>query len=126
VENLILTNGNLEFRLVSEKYNLSNFLGADGKVNEKRLPKGITYIPNYQDQGDTSGFLCEDPLMTGADLTDAKVETDSLSRPYIAIQFNEQGKNQFSDITSQNIGRHLAIVLDGSVFSAPVIKSKIA
>ena len=45
--------------------------------------------------------------------------------PYVAVDFNKEGAREFARITEVNIERNLAIVLDGRVQSAPVIKSKI-
>lgn len=46
--------------------------------------------------------------------------------PYLAVDFNKEGSKKFAKITEVNIERNLAIVLDGRVQSAPVIKSKIS
>jgi preprotein translocase subunit SecD len=43
----------------------------------------------------------------------------------VAIEFNDEGTKRFADITDANVGRNLAIVLDGVVQSAPVIRSRI-
>lgn len=45
--------------------------------------------------------------------------------PYIALTFNKQGAKIFSNVTGQNIGRRLAIVLDDVVYMAPNIETKI-
>src|SRR5207253_9188940 len=46
-------------------------------------------------------------------------------RPVVSFRFNGQGARRFGDISSQNIGRRFAIVLDKKVISAPVIQSAI-
>ena len=45
--------------------------------------------------------------------------------PEINIEFSEIGKELFAAITRENLNKRLAIVLDGQMFSAPVIRSEI-
>jgi len=45
--------------------------------------------------------------------------------PIVAITFNSEGRDLFAKITSENVGRVLAIFLDGQIISSPVIKDKI-
>lgn len=66
--------------------------------------------------------------MTGAGVKNARVEMGSDYSgvsPHVAIEFNDEGTKRFADITDANVGRNLAIVLDGVVQSAPVIRSRI-
>jgi preprotein translocase subunit SecD len=66
-------------------------------------------------------------LLTGDMLTAADVRYDQdYNEPYVAIAFNSLGSMTFFQLTSDNIGKRLAIVLDGRVYSAPVIREKIA
>ncbi|MCU0665780.1 MAG: protein translocase subunit SecD [Candidatus Omnitrophica bacterium] len=71
--------------------------------------------------------LKKDSVLTGGALTNASVRFDqsSFNEPLVAIEFNAEGAKKFADITSQNIGKRLAIVLDGKVQSAPMIKEAI-
>ncbi len=66
-----------------------------------------------------------DPLLTGEVLTDARVQRDSLNRPAVGISFDSRGTRLFGEATSQHVGQRLAIVLDDTVYSAPVIQSPI-
>jgi protein-export membrane protein SecD len=64
--------------------------------------------------------------LTGAYLENARVETDTqFGYPTIGFTFNKQGGQIFERFTGANVNRHLAIVLDGVVHSAPVIKTRI-
>lgn len=66
-------------------------------------------------------------LMTGDLLTEAKVTIDQrFNEPYVSITFNAAGAKQFEDITAANVKKRLAIILDGTVYSAPVIQERIA
>jgi preprotein translocase subunit SecD len=65
-------------------------------------------------------------LMTGEVITDARHRPGELGEsPYVAITLTSPGGTLFERITGENVGRRLAIVLDGKVQSAPVIKDRI-
>lgn len=65
-------------------------------------------------------------LITGDKLASAKAGYDSNGQVVVQFSFNSEGAKEFEKITSDNIGKQLAIVLDGEVKSAPVIKSVIS
>jgi preprotein translocase subunit SecD len=71
-------------------------------------------------------LLKKQTLLTGEYLSEARVNFDQRTgRPEVGIKFNTKGSRIFAKITEENIGKRLAIVLDGEVYSAPVIKDKI-
>jgi preprotein translocase subunit SecD len=70
-------------------------------------------------------LLRREALITGRDLKNARVGVDESNRPQINFTLNPTATDRFSRETGRNIGRQLAIVLDGSVYSAPVIQSKL-
>ncbi len=72
-------------------------------------------------------LLKKQAVLTGDLLSDAKVSLDSrFSDPYVSLSFNAAGAKIFEEITGANVKRRLAIVLDNTVYSAPVIQEKIA
>ena len=80
--------------------------------------------------GDTPGepvyyLLRREALITGRDLKNARVGVDENNRPQINFSLNATAADKFSRETGRNINRQLAIVLDGTVYSAPVIQSKL-
>ena len=65
-------------------------------------------------------------LLTGADLSTARVSIDqNTSEPYVSVELNAAGAKAFGELTQANVGRRLAIILDGNVHSAPVIRERI-
>jgi len=65
-------------------------------------------------------------MVEGDDLTDAQPGISSQTQqPIINFKFNIRGGQKFSQVTAENIGRPFAIVLDGKVISAPVIRGAI-
>ena len=65
-------------------------------------------------------------VLTGKDLVGAFPSTNpDTGQPVVNLEFNSEGTTKFRDVTSQNIGRPLAIVLDGTIISAPNINTAI-
>ncbi|WP_410207928.1 protein translocase subunit SecD [Fusobacterium sp.] len=64
-------------------------------------------------------------LLTGGALKKADVSYDNLGRPQIQFEMNQEGAVKFAEITRNNIGKKLAITLDGAVQTAPMINSEI-
>jgi len=65
-------------------------------------------------------------VVTGRDLRNARPTLDENNLPAVGFSLNSDGARKFGTATEQNIGRQLAIVLDGRVSSAPVIQSRIS
>ena len=63
--------------------------------------------------------------LSGEDLATAKEELGQGNKPLVAIEFNDQGAKKFGELTTQNVGRHIAIVLDGEVLTNPVVNEPI-
>jgi preprotein translocase subunit SecD len=64
-------------------------------------------------------------VITGASLTSAEVRPDEQGGWVVSFALDSQGARVFGEFTEANIGKQLAIVLDDTVYSAPVIRSKI-
>jgi preprotein translocase subunit SecD len=77
-------------------------------------------------QGEGGPFLIEKRvLVSGADLLDAQAGFDQNGQPVVNFRFNSTGARKFADVTTANVGKPFAIVLDDKVISAPVIRSPI-
>jgi preprotein translocase subunit SecD len=70
-------------------------------------------------------YLLGKVLVGGKDLVDARTQYDNLGRAVVAISFSSEGAKLFDAATAENIGRQIAIVLDGVVISAPVVQERI-
>ena len=110
----------LEFRFVDDKNNLSDAL-------KNGPPPGDEILSGQPQAGGAQPYLVEsNVLMTGDVVTDARVRPGSrLEGPYVEVKLDNRGADAFAAITAENVGRHLAIVLDRTVYSAPVIKEPI-
>ena len=110
----------LEFKLVDDTHPVQDAV-KDGP------PPGDEVLYGTAERGGKEPFLVESPvLMTGDTVTDARVRPGSrLEGPYVSVELNASGADTFDAMTAQNVGKRLAIVLDSTVYSAPVIKERI-
>ncbi|HNQ50749.1 MAG TPA: protein translocase subunit SecD [Candidatus Omnitrophota bacterium] len=109
----------LEFKLV-ERDNDKMKAALEGTV-----PEG--YELRYTEEDSEPVLLEQAAVLTGDSLTDAQVtfSQSGFGEPVVSIRFNAEGAKKFAEITAANVGRRLAIVLDGKVQSAPNIKEAI-
>jgi preprotein translocase subunit SecD len=63
--------------------------------------------------------------LTGDVLTDARVEFGEFQDAYVSINFDSTGAKLFERITAENVKKRMAIILDNTVYSAPVIQERI-
>ncbi len=67
----------------------------------------------------------EIPILDGSMIKDARVAFDQNNQPVINFTLNSEGARIFGDFTAKNVGKRLAVVLDNTVYSAPVIRERI-
>lgn len=113
----------LEFRLVSPT--------SDEDIRDGVIPPGHEVL--RQKRTDPAGretietvVVKKKAEMTGSSIKSAMVTRGNLGEPEINFTLNSEGAAKFGEITKANIGRRLAIILDGQLYSAPVIRSEIA
>jgi len=115
----------LEFKLLDDTHDIDSALKGS-------IPPGSELL--YQvDENKETGRVKKIPylvkkrsMLTGAYLTNARVQIDSqYNEPYVSIDFDRKGARIFARITEENVQKRLAIVLDKTVYSAPVIQEKI-
>jgi len=114
---LIGRTAQLEFRLVED----------DSELNQRAKAGDIPEGYSLKKAGKEILLLHDEVALTGDTLVNAEVKFDQsrFNEPYIALEFNSKGAAIFSEVTEQNVGGRLAIVLDGNVHSAPRINEKI-
>lgn len=109
----------LEFKLVSsDQDKLKEALAG-------QIPAG--YELKYT-QDDNAPILVEkNASLIGDALTDANIHfsQSEFNEPVVSLRFNAEGAKKFAEITAANVGKRLAIVLDGKVQSAPNIREAI-
>jgi len=72
----------------------------------------------------------EEYLLTGANLTDVRIRMGSAqslsNNPYLIMEFDSDGSRNWEQITGNNVDQRVAIVLDGTVYSAATIRERIS
>ncbi len=74
---------------------------------------------------DIKYLVREIPILDGGMLIDANMGFDQNNRPLINFKLNAEGAEIFGDFTGKSVGKRLAVVLDGKVYSDPVINERI-
>ncbi|MFD1747493.1 protein translocase subunit SecD [Rhizobium helianthi] len=107
--------------------NLRALLGSTAKMSFHLLGReGEPGISMLQDEEGRPYPIQNRVLISGDRLTDARVAFDpNTSEPVVSFRFDQAGATRFSEVTRQNVGQPFAIVLDGKVLSAPVIREPI-
>ena len=109
----------LEFKIVSnDAEKLKEAIGGT-------VPEGFEL--KYTLDENEPLLLEKQAVLVGDALTNASVRFDQsqFNEPIVALQFNAAGAKKFAEITAANVGRRLAIVLDGKIQSAPRIREAI-
>jgi len=109
----------LEFKIVSEDVDLIQ------KADAGTIPPGFEYKKVKGSPNEEMVLLALLPVLTGEHLTTASVGFDQYGSPIVQLSLDREGGKIFDKVTFQNIGKRLAIVLDGQVYSAPVIRDRI-
>src|SRR5579884_200108 len=65
-------------------------------------------------------------MLAGDVLSDARVAIGQFNDPYVSVTFDAKGAREFERITAENVKKRMAIVLDNTVYSAPVIQERIS
>ena len=121
-KDIIGRTAHLEFRLVTDDPELLKKALTGEAVSGHELKK----LKN-RDGKEESLLVENDTALTGDMLVDAKMEfsQQGFGQPYVSLELNSTGGSIFSDITGTNIGKRLAVVLDGEIYTAPFIREKI-
>ena len=131
----------LEFKLLDEETPLWKELPSIIKSDEEeaflnqwknKIPEGDEVVFQKIVNKETKEvykrpyIVKKDVLLTGDLLAEAHVSIDQrFNEPYVSLRFNDAGAKIFEEITSKYVKRRLAIILDGNLYSAPVIQEKI-
>ena len=139
-KDLIKETAMLEFKMLDEENQMKLDLPARipkdreaevVKQAESKLPEGSQVLFERAVERDTGReyripYLVKKRVMlTGDVLSDARVSIGQFNDPYVSITFDGKGGREFERITSENVKKRMAIVLDNTIYSAPVIQERI-
>lgn len=100
---------------------------------QKVIPNNVEFKFKARPDIDASGnefyvmyLVNKEPELTGGVITDANANIDpNTSAPIVTMTMNSEGATEWARITGANVNKRIAIMLDGGIFSAPVVKGKI-
>ena len=123
-KSIIGSPGLLELKIVEGSPSASKeALMVNGQV-----PQGMEIVPGAGSAGDTSTvyyMVKKVAAVTGQDLRSARASVDENNRPAVSFTLSNEGGRKFGKVSGENIGRQLAIILDGRVQSAPTLETRI-
>ncbi len=100
---------------------------------QKVIPNNVEFKFQARPQTDPEGndfyvmyLVNKEPELTGGVITDATANIDpNTSAPIVTMTMNSEGATEWARITGANVNKRIAIMLDGGIFSSPVVKGKI-
>ena len=100
---------------------------------QKVIPNNVEFKFSAKTNKDAEGrefnimyLVNKEPELTGGVITDANANIDpNTSTPIVTMTMNSEGATEWARITGANVDKRIAIMLDGGIFSAPVVKGKI-
>ena len=117
---VVAKTAHLEFKLVSSDTDLI------AKAEAGEVPEGYEWKEQKDKNAGTSRLLLvKEPALTGDLLTNAWTGFGQMGEANVQVEFDKEGAKKFDQVTFKNVGKQLAIVLDGTIYSAPVIRDRI-
>ena len=123
---LIRSTSMLEFKLVEEgpSPTRDSLLAGRSGVVPPDMEVTTGGVPGFE--GEPLFYLVRRvAAVTGRDLRNARPSLDEFNQPAVSFTLNREGATKMGELTGQNLGRSLAIVLDGQIRSAPTIQGRI-
>jgi preprotein translocase subunit SecD len=127
---IIRSTARLELRLVEQGPFPS--MEAALQAYNNALPPDMEILPGRSEGGGTAGagssvyyVVKRVPVVSGNDLRNAQQSMDEFNRPAVAFTLKQDAAVRFGSFTEANLGRGLAIILDGRVMTAPTIQGRI-
>jgi preprotein translocase subunit SecD len=130
VKDMLRTTAVLQWRLVQAgpadtREALVDSLGGQLPPNTEILPSVPQDISGVEYPG---AYYVVDliPIVEGRELKNARLSQDQMGLPAVGFSLDANATAKFANFTGQNIGRQLAVVLDGRIQTAPTIESRIS
>jgi len=114
----------LEFKFLDDQADVAKAI-QEGPPPGSEVLYGRRVDPKTKVETKVPYVVKKPVLLTGDLIKTAEVRISDSGEPYVSVEFNSVGTRVFGDLTEKNVGRNLAIVLDGNVHSAPVIRERI-
>ncbi|MGQ9615351.1 MAG: protein translocase subunit SecD [Spirochaetota bacterium] len=135
VKNVVMGRGLLEFKIVDEDTTLKlrrDMFDATGTlIDPSIIPESsellYLWVKNKYDvlERQKAVVLYKETLLDGSTIKRAQVQADQFGKPEVTFELSGEGAKVFAKVTEANVGKRLAIVLDGKILSMPVIRERI-
>ena len=139
-KDLIQKTALLEFKMLDESKVALDFppqveKGQEEKLRQEfsgKIPEGSEILfESVEEELDGSNYsipylVKKDAALIGDLLQDARVTIGDFNEPIVGVTFDSKGAQEFDLVTAANVGKRMAIVLDGKVYSAPRINERIS
>ncbi len=139
-KDLIQKTALLEFKMLDESKVALDFppqveKGQEEKLRQEfsgKIPEGSEILfESVEEELDGSTYsipylVKKDAALIGDLLQDARVTIGDFNEPIVSVTFDSKGAQEFDLVTAANVGKRMAIVLDGKVYSAPRINERIS
>ena len=135
VQNVVMGQGLLQFLIVDEdttaRLRRDMFDAAGYLIDTSIVPESsklfFLWTKNRFDvlERQKAIVLFSEALLDGSTIQRAQVSNDQFGKPEVDFTLNMEGGKKFSKITEVNVGKRMAIVLDGKILSMPVIRERI-
>jgi preprotein translocase subunit SecD len=124
-KSIIGSPGKLELKIVEQGPSPTK----EGLLVNNQVPDGMEVVPGSSgtpgDSGTVYYLVKRAAAVTGRDLRTARPSLDQNNLPAVSFTLNSEGGRRFGKVSSENLGRQLAIILDGRVQSAPRLEGRI-
>ena len=117
IKDLIGQTAKMSFHLVNESVSME-------QIQSGRAPAGTEFLP-YIDAPDSVVPVYSRVEVSGESLKDSQADFDQNNMPVVSTVFDASGARRFAKLTTEHVNERFAIVLDGKVLSAPVIREPI-
>lgn len=117
IKELIGQTAKMTFHLVNESVSAE-------QIQSGRAPAGTEFLP-YIDAPDSIVPVYSRVEVSGESLKDSQADFDQHNMPVVSTVFDASGARRFAKLTTEHVNERFAIVLDGKVLSAPVIREPI-
>lgn len=122
-----LENGQIAPELIESQFGYHIIKKEDQRLNEAgEIEVKSSHILFQKADADLAAYNWVESGLTGKDVAKAQLTFEPTTQePLVLLTFNEQGKDLFSEITTENVGKPVAIFLDGVLISSPIVQEAI-
>ena len=105
-------------KVLSQK-KIEQFYGKGARLDKVKEYRGTEVVSERP-------IILKKTALTGAELKGAWPGIDQYGNPVVDIEFNSKGSGMFANVTTRNVGKPLAILLDKKIISAPNVREPIS